>query len=394
MSSCDALNGVRVKDGGVEAKGKGCLWTPGQHLRMLGLMRAVVMSSFRCSPGAFRTRAVAFAWGLGVAATAVLAGTARAQSCTTQAKMTAEQRAQVGAAAYRLGSAVVAGDTNTVQGSTISQYATNFTATANLIHATATHLAGDHVAISEVFLLDATNRKENDTSEAEFSCPLTGTAAEADFSIGGLPPGRYAFAMVEAAGPAPWLLSFLLQEDGSTGWKMAGFYPHPRAVAGHDGLWYWTTARADAKAGKPWLAWVLYGEADELLRPANFASSTNLDRLRTETHSAAPPALSSGLSAGTPLALSGPNGSSYRITGLNSQPSEDGKQLNLIVHLEAEPKADPNAAGARNLAAAEALLSAHPELRSGFDNLWVLAEAPNTNPFVTERPMAEIAAPK
>ena len=64
------------------------------------------------------------------------------------------------------------------------------------------------------------------------------------------------------------------------------------------------------------------------------------------------------------------------------------------MHLEAESTADASAASARSLAAAEALLSAHPELRSGFDNLWVLAEAPNTNPFVTERPMAEIAGAK
>ena len=305
--------------------------------------------------------------------------------------MTAETRAQVGAAAYRLANAVLSGDSAAVQGATIAQYADNFTQTGNLIHATASHLNGDHVAVSQIFLLDATNRKQGDSSEAEFNCPLTGTAAEADFAIGGLPPGRYAFAMVEASGPAPWLLSFLLQADGATGWKMAGFYPHPRAAAGHDGLWYWTTARADAKSGKPWLAWVLYGEADELLRPANFISTTNLDRLRTETRSAAPPALSGGLSAGTPLALAGPDGTSYRITGLNSQPSEDGKQLNLIVHLQAATPADASAASARSLAAAGALLSAHPELRSGFSNVWVLAEAPNTNPFVTERPMAEIA---
>src|SRR5579875_3299606 len=119
---------------------------------------------------------------------------------------------------------------------------------------------------------------------------MAGTAAETDFSIAGLPAGRFAFVMVEASGPRPWLLSFLLEQQPG-GWKMAGFYPHPRNAAGHDGGWYWTTARTDAKDGKEWLAWVLYGQADELLRPANFVSSTNLDRLRSELRSVTPPAL-------------------------------------------------------------------------------------------------------
>ena len=63
-----------------------------------------------------------------------------------------------------------------------------------------------------------------DTSDADFSCPLMGTTSETDFAIGGLPPGLYVFAMVEATGDQPWLLSFLLQQDGGA-WKLAGFYP-------------------------------------------------------------------------------------------------------------------------------------------------------------------------
>ncbi len=316
-----------------------------------------------------------------------------AQSCTTQAKMTPEQRAGAGAAAYKLASAVLSGNSGAVQADTIAPYSTNFDQTANLIHATSAKMTGDAVAVSQIYMLDASNRTANDSSEAEFSCPLAGTSAETDFAISGLPQGKYAFAMVEASGPNPWLLSFLLQADGG-GWKMAGFYPHRRDAAGHNGLWYWTVARADAKTGKPWLAWLFYGQADELLRPANFVSTTNLDRLRSETRSAAPPQLSAGLSDATPLALTGPKGADYRITGLNSQPSEDGRQLNLIVHLRGDGQLDANAATARNTAVGAALLAAHPELRSGFDNLWVLAEAPNTNPFVTVRPMTETNVPK
>ncbi len=327
------------------------------------------------------------------------------QSCITQAKMTPAQRTEAGSAAYRLAQSVLAGDSKAVQDATIPAYASEFAQTGYLIRTTAGSLAGDSLAVSQLYFLDASNRTANETGDADFSCPLAGTAAETDFAIGGLPPGHYAFAMVEASGPSPWLLSFLLQSDPS-GWKMAGFYPHRRDAAGHNGVWYWSAARADAKAGKPWLAWLLYGEADQLLRPANFVSTTNLDRLRSETRSAAPPALSGGLNAETPLALAGPKGAEFRITGLSSEASEDGKQLNLVVHLKADAPGgspsgssngspgDSNAETARNLAAASALLAAHPELRPGFDNLWVIAEAPGANPFVTERPMGEFAAAK
>ncbi len=319
-----------------------------------------------------------------------------AETCLTQAKMTAGQRTEIGAAAYWLATAVQKGDTAAVQAGTIAQYATNFEPTAYLIRNTATGLAGDTLAVGQAYLLDATNRTATDGSDANFSCPLVGTSAETDFSISGLPGGRYAFVTVEATGSRPWLLSFLLQAEAG-GWKMAGFYPHAREAAGHNGLWYWSAARTDAKAGKPWLAWVLYGEADQLLRPANFVSSTNLDRLRSELRSSAPPTLSDGISATTPLVLRGANGADYAITGLSSQASEDGKQLNLLVHLRAEANAvtaSANTATARNQAAGNALMAAHPELRSGFDNLWVIAETPGANPVVTERPMAEVAAAK
>lgn len=327
---------------------------------------------------------------LGVAAALAMGSSpmARAQSCVTQAKMTEAQRSEIGAEAYKLANAVLSGDSNAVRAATIAQYASD-AQTAYLVRTTSAQMSGDALAVKQIYLLDASNRAANDSSEANFSCPLTGSAAETDFAIAGLPAGRYAFAMVEASGPHPWLLSFLLQAEGG-GWKMAGFYPHRRDAAGHDGLWYWNRARTDAKDGRQWLAWVLYGEADQLLRPANFVSSTNLERLRSEMRSVTPPALSEGISGKTPLVVTGAKGVEFRFTGLSSEASEDGKQLNLIVHVQAEKQADSNAATAQNLAAGAALLRAHPELRPGFDNVWVIAETAGANPYVTERPMTEI----
>lgn len=316
-----------------------------------------------------------------------------AQGCTTQAKATAEQRTTTGAVAYRLAAAVQRGDVAAVKADTMTQLVGDFGATANLIQATSAGLAGDALAVRQLYLLDASARSATYTADADFTCALGNAAAETDFSIAGLPPGRYAFLIVAASGPQPWTLSFLLQAEGA-GWKMAGFYPHRLDAAGHDGLWYWTAARADAKAGRPWLAYLRYGEADQLLRPANFVATTNLFRLRSELRSATPPSLVDGLSETTPLVIPGTNGTEYRITGLGSESSSDGKQLNLLVHLRGEAGNDAQAALARDMAAGEAFVKAHPELRTGFDNLWVISETPGTNPVISDRPMAEIAAGK
>lgn len=318
---------------------------------------------------------------------------ALAQTCTTQSRATPEQRTSTGAAAYRLATAVQRGDVAAVKAEAIAQLSGDFGATASLIEATSAGLVGDTLAVKQLYLLDASARSATDTADADFTCALGASAAETEFSIAGLPPGRYAFLMVAATGPQPWTLSFLLQAEGA-GWKMAGFYPHRTDAAGHDGLWYWTAARADTKAGRPWLAYLRYGEADQLLRPANFVATTNLFRLRSELRSATPPALADGLSEATPLVLTGANGAEYRITGLGTDSSADGKQLNLLVHLRGEAGNDAQAALARDVAAGDALLKAHPELRTGFDNLWVISETPATNPVVSDRPVAQIAAGK
>ena len=345
-------------------------------LRMLSNMRYVRLG---------RVRSAIALCALATGADGVLG----AQSCTTQSRMTEQQRTEIGSAAYSLASAVLAGDAAQVRSDTIAKYAADFNQTAYLVQSTGGRIAGDTLAVTQAYLLDASGRSAGDTSEADFACALTGTVSETDFGIPGLPAGRFAFAMVEARGAHPWLLSFLLQQEAGT-WKLAGFYPHEREAAGHDGLWYWTTARADAKTDKPWLAWVLYGEADQLLRPAGFVSTGNLDKLRSEQRAAAPEPLSNGLTAQTPLSLLGTNGTQFRVTSLEAQAAEGGKVLNLVMHIQADTALSGEAARARNVTAATALLAAHSELRQGFENVWVVAEAPGTSPLVVQMPMSEM----
>jgi hypothetical protein len=294
-------------------------------------------------------------------------------------------------ATLTLGQAIEAGDAAKVQTATMAEFASGaaFAQTASLVQSVSGKIAGDSLAVSQIYLLDAKNRKAGDTSDADFSCVLAGTTAETDFSIAGLPPGMYGFAMVEATGPRPYLLALLLQQDAGV-WKMAGFYPRARTAAGHDGLWYWTAAREHAKVKELWLAWLFFGEADKLLRPANFVTSTNLDKLRAEQRAVVPPELADGISAGTPLVVKSADGKDYSFTSMEAEGSDDGKELNLVLHLKADSVTDVEATKARNRAAAKVLLDEHKELRQGFGRVLVFADAVGQSPLVTDDTMQQI----
>jgi hypothetical protein len=315
-----------------------------------------------------------------------------AQTCTTQANLSADTRSGIADAATTLAAAVKANEPAKVQAQTIAEYATNFAATNYLIENVAPRLTGDTLEVTQVYALDAKGRRSGDPSDAEFSCALSGSTSETDFSIGALPPGFYAFAMVEARGSEPWLLAFLLRQDSGV-WKMAGFYPRARAAAGHDGLWYWKAAREDAAAKALWPAWLFYGEADLLLRPANFVTSTNLDKLRQEEHTATPPELADGISATTPLVLKAADGNEFRYTAINAEGSADGHKLNLSLHFAVDasaPAVDAAGSRARNLAAAKALLDAHKDLRPLFSGVSVFADVAGHGTVATEQSMADI----
>jgi len=329
-------------------------------------------------------------YGLAVALLAMASAPMMAQTCTTQARMASDTRTALANTALMLGSAVKAGDANAVKSATVAEYAANFAPIEYAINATGEKLKGDTLRVTQVYLLDVSARKAGDTSEADFTCPLKDTTSEVDFSFSSLPSGVYGFAMVEAAGgDHAWLLSFLLLQSGG-GWKMAGFYPHARTAVGKDGLWYWNAARASAKAKQNWLAWMQYDEANALLRPASFVSSTDLDKLSSEQHAAAPPALSDGISVQTPLVVKGTGVQEFHFTAMSNEAAGDDASLHLVLRYAAEALAGVEPNRIRDAAAAEAMIKAHPELRQGYSAVIVFADMPGQNPSVLSLPMAEI----
>ncbi len=324
---------------------------------------------------------------------ALLAGACGAEVCTTQSQMKAADRDGLAAAALGLAAKVEANDANGLRSLTVAEYAKDFGGIGSVVAAAAEQVKGGTPVVEQVYLLDATALKrgaDGSVPDAQFFCALNKSAANADFFISGLLPGRYGFVIVDVPnGVSPWRLSFLLRQDGEQ-WQMAGLYPKATTSGGHDGLWYWTQARTMTANKENWNAWLYYQEARDLLVPANFIQSTHLERLATEEHAAAPPALSGGVSAEAPLVVKGADGAEYHFTelGVGESPTKD--KVDVVAHMKVDAIGDPAAARKRNDAATAALLAAYPEIRKPFHGVWVLAEAPGQNPFATELAVGDV----
>ena len=340
----------------------------------------------QCGSAAARTKGRAAGWLL---AGLIMAGgviQASAETCTTQSQMQPADRDALAQVARDVAGKIQAGDVTGLQGETVAEFATNFSGIRNASLDLSPHLKGDTLAVDQVYLLDATGMAAG--AEAQFFCALNRTQAEVDFSIAGLSAGTYGFAIVEATGASPWRVSLLLRRDAGR-WLLAGFFQGPTQAAGHDGLWYWREARRMAAAKQQWTAWLYFAEAQSLLRPASFVQSTHLERLQDEQKAAAPPVLSAGVSATTPLVIKGPDAKEYRFTGLGVEALGGRDKPEVVVHLEAVSQ-DPAELRTQADGAARAIVSAYPELKNSFAGVLVSLEAQGRPPLVTEHLITDL----
>jgi hypothetical protein len=304
-----------------------------------------------------------------------------AVSCTTQAQMPEADRAALMQAGKTLAAGVQSGNVAAVQGLTIPKVKAQFDSIASTIEQTAPLLAGATVTIDALYGLDASELKSS-AEDTQFFCGVPGSPLHVDFTIPQLPPGRYALVLVHATGVSkPQQIAFLLQKNGD--WQMAGFFVKPLLVAGHDSLWYWTRARAFDQKNQKWNAYFYYTTAAYLASPADFLTSTNLEKLNQETANSRP----DGLPGAQPMTVT-EDGKTYSISDLRTDGSLGG--LDLVIRYAGTDVGDPVATRARNLEVMKATLAAHPELREGFHGLWVFAEAPPQRPFGNELAMGDI----
>jgi hypothetical protein len=304
-----------------------------------------------------------------------------AVSCTTQAQMAEADRASLVQAGKTLASAVQSGNAAAVQALTIPKVKAQFDGIASTIDQTAPLLTGATITIDALYGLDASDLKSS-AEDTQFFCGVPGSPLHVDFTIPQLPQGRYALVVVHATGVSkPQQIAFLLQKNGD--WQMAGFFVKPLLVAGHDSVWYWTRARAFDQKNQKWNAYFYYTTAAYLASPADFLTSTNLEKLNQETANSRP----EGLPGAQPMVVSEGN-QTYSISDLHTDGSLGG--LDLVIRYAATNVGDPVATRARNLEVMKATLAAHPELREGFHGLWVFAEAPPERPYGNELAMSDI----
>jgi predicted secreted protein len=309
--------------------------------------------------------------------------------------MTQPERDSLAGAALGLATKIEANDQAGVKAVTIADYQKDFGGMSGVIGGTAPRLTGTTPEVTDVYELDASTLQavNGANPDATFFCTLNQSQAETEFAIPQLPPGKYGFAIVRMNGGNPWQLSFLLRQERGV-WLLAGLYPKALTAGGHDGLWYWKQARTLGAAKENWNQWLYLQEAQVLLLPANFVSSTHAEKLRDELAGAVPPAVSGGLSADAPLVVKGKDGTEFRFTAVTVESAPTvgagAAQVDVAAHIKVDAPGDAATARKRNLDAAAALVAAHPELRKAFHGVLVVAEAPGMSGYATEMAMAEI----
>jgi hypothetical protein len=290
--------------------------------------------------------------------------------------MSEVERSPIVQAARQIAADVQGGRSADLKAATVPAVAANFNSIEQSAAALAPLIAGATLTVDAVYALDASDAKPGDEQQ-QFFC-IT-------FSIQHLPPGAFAFALVHATGvPKPQQIALLLQSlNTGAPWQLAGFFPKPLTMAGHDGLWYWRQARVYAERKQMWNAWLYYSAAISLLQPAGFFSSTNLEKLVEEQQASRP----TDLPGTAPLTVNA-DGAAYQVTSLRTDDALGG--LDVVAHYNST-SSDPVAGRTHTIAVMRGLLALHPELREAFHGLWIFADAgPGGQAFALEQPISEL----
>jgi hypothetical protein len=306
-------------------------------------------------------------------------------ACTTQAQMTAPQRESLQAAARALATQIQSGDDAAIQANTLPAVASDFSGIRSSIDYLKPLVQQAVITVDALYLLDASSDAQGE-ARTDFYCgsPLV------VLNFTNLPPAVYALAIVHATGvPQPQQVSLILARSAGDRWMLAGFFDKPMTAQGHDGLWYWTSARQYAQTKMDWDAWFYYRMAANLLGPVDFLSSPNLEKLQKETDQVKP----DNLPGERPLRIM-VGSSAYTVTAIDTTTELGG--LDLDVHYTPDPTQaaqlqNPPQAREQVTGIMAALLELHPELTKAFHGIWVKADQGNASLFALELPMNQIS---
>jgi hypothetical protein len=309
---------------------------------------------------------------------------AKAASCKTQSQMTAAERDALSNAAKRILGEVKSGDVQALRQNTTPAVAADFAGIASSADALKPLVQQAAITVDSLYTLDSST----DTAGAARTDFYCGTKVVV-LNFTDLPPGSYALAILHASGvPKPQQISLILSETADHRWMLGGFFSKPLGEAGHDGLWYWVSARDYALRSMNWNAWFYYRVAAYSLQPVEFLSSPNLDKLQHEADRVHP----NNLPGATPLMLSA-NGSVFQVTAIDTTALFG--PLDLEVHYVPDTAQtvelrNPLAARKQVTEVMMALLALHPELHGAFHGIWVQADQGSSSVFSLELPMDQI----
>ena len=314
----------------------------------------------------------------------VLAPLAHSTSCTTQAQMAADQRDNLSNTSRTLAGAVQGNDMQTLRAKIFPAVAGDFAGIAASAQTISPLIQHATITVDALYVLDASATQAG-AQRTQFFCGSPTVVLTFD----GLPQGTYGLSIMHATGvPKPQQVALILAKAPDNTWQLAGFYTKPMTEDGHDGVWYWKSARQYAQAQKKWDAWFYYHLAANLLDPVDFLSSPNLEKLQRETdevHLTDAP-------GSAPITLSA-NGAAFTVTSIDTT-TEFGA-LDLDLHYapspsQAEELRSPINARQQVTDLMAALLAQHPELREAFHGIWIHADHENANIYALELPMSGI----
>jgi len=317
-------------------------------------------------------------------ACAMLPVVTRAASCKTQSQMTSAQRDDLSRTARTLVGEVQNGDEQSLRANTIPAVAKDFGGIAGSVNSLKPLVQAATITVDSLYGLDASTEAAG-AGQTDFYCGSPVVV----LNFSSLPPGWYALAILHATGvPKPQQISLILTETTGHRWMLAGFFSKPMTQAGHDGLWYWVSARQFAQKNMKWDAWFYYRTAAYYLDPVEFLSSPNLEKLQHEEDGVHPDSL-----PGVKPILLDAHGSVYQVTAIDTTVALGS--LDLEVHYvsdvnETAQLHDPPTARKQVTEVMTELLTLHPELRDAFHGIWVYADGASSSLFSLELPMDQI----
>lgn len=314
----------------------------------------------------------------------VSAAPAWAVSCTAQAEMPPADREALLAAASPLANAVATQNFDLLQSSLLPAVVADWDSIRAGAQASAPMLKGGQLHWRNAYFLVATDLKA--PADTQFFCTTPDSSITVTINLRSLPPGQYALLLGDFPGsPQAAQIALILGFDSR--WKLGGLFVREGDLSGHDGVWYWTQAREEAKASQPWAAWFAYDTARMLLVPVDFLSSPNLEKLNREQSQ-----LKTNPIDSLPLTVPGTDSEGaakkWKVTALRVDLTLHEADLGLSY--EGTGQSDPRAQRAEAIAVMSGLLKLHPELRNSFHGLWAYSETSGKQTYAIEQAMHDI----